>query len=116
MTDGQGERCGTTASQLSLIGVHLASRVSFFCGLGAVLILRACLSDDYKDAFKRGGKRRWLCAKEKTNESRRVSRLLVSWLREEEEREGRSGWEGGAGVKYPGLKKKKNIFKVHMRG
>lgn len=87
MTDGQGERCGTTASQLSLIGVHLAGCVFFFLlWLGAVLILRACLSDDYKDAFKRG-KRRLLCVKEKGNKSRRVSRLLVILSREEEERE-----------------------------
>lgn len=58
----------------------------FLLWLGAVLILRACLSDDYKDAFKRG-KRRLLCVKEKGNKSRRVSRLLVILSREEEERE-----------------------------
>lgn len=73
------------ASQLSLIGVHITGCVFFFLVV-AVLILRACLSDDYKDAFKRG-KRRLLCVKEKRNQSRRVSRLLVILSREEEERE-----------------------------
>lgn len=58
----------------------------FLLWLGAVLILRACLSDDYNDAFKRE-KRRLLCVKEKRKKSRRVSRLLVILSREEEERE-----------------------------